>query len=69
MKRHEFQFEYFPNNPLIGIHFNQCEMQIEEKWEPARILELGFFIFKFRYINVMKTISLFHQILLCMLLN
>ena len=52
MKRHEFQFDYFPNNPLIGIHFNQCEMQIEEKWEPARILELGFFIFKFRYINI-----------------
>ena len=51
MKRHEFQFDFFPNSPLLEICFNQCEMELEKKWQPARIIELGFFFFKFRYIN------------------
>ena len=54
MKRYELGFDPLPHNPLIGLHIQQCEIQIEdEEWNPAIKIELGFLFFKinFTYIN------------------
>ena len=54
MKRYELGFDPLPNSPLIGLHINQCESQLEgDDWHPTLKIELGFLFFtiNFTYIN------------------
>ena len=67
MKRYEFQFEPFPNSPLIGLYINQCESNFDDNiWHPTIKVELGFYFLKLTLfiLNLNHKISLYYYYLI-----
>ena len=57
MKRHEFFFEFFPNNCLFGLSISQYESQIEDikhenNWHPTLRFAVGFIFFTISYTRI-----------------
>ena len=54
MKRHELNFEVFPNNCLFGVSISQYETKVEETndWHPAMRFAIGLIFITFSYTKI-----------------